>query len=399
MKLKGEYDVIVVGAGPAGSMAALTAARSGLDTLLIEKRQEIGAPLRCAEAVGMDTLRRLVEPNPRWICTEISAFRIVAPNGKSVKVPPTEPTVILERKVFDRDLAHLAAMAGCAVRVKTQATGLLSENGKVVGVRLSGMDGEAEVRAKVVIAADGPESQLAQWAGLARPARLHDMGVAVQYVLSGLELDPTVCEYHLGSEIAPGGYGWVFPKGEHMANVGVGVPADVLDDGTSALDYLERMVERLFPDASPVGLVVGGVPVGGPLKKLATDGLMVIGDAAHQADPMTGGGIGYGMEAGKLAAECAVEAIRRGDTSRRSLKAYERQWLKANAGFHKRSYRARELFRALSDDTLNSLMEIAVENPVEKVGLRGMVMAVFKNHPRLLLEASAALFGEGITLT
>ena len=261
------------------------------------------------------------------------------------------------------------------------------------------MDGEAEVRAKVVIAADGPESQLAQWAGLARPARLHDMGVAVQYVLSGLELDPTVCEYHLGSEIAPGGYGWVFPKGEHMANVGVGVPADVLDDGTSALDYLERMVERLFPDASPVGLVVGGVPVGGPLKKLATDGLMVIGDAAHQADPMTGGGIGYGMEAGKLAAECAAEAIRRGDTSRRSLKAYERQWLKANAGFHKRSYRVRELFRALSDDTLNSLMEIAVENPVEKVGLRGMVMAVFKNHPRLLLEASAALFGEGITLT
>lgn len=390
MNVKPNYDVIVVGAGPAGSVAALTAAKFGLDTLLVEKRQEIGVPLRCAEAIGVDTLREFVEPDPRWVCAEIEHYRLIAPDGTSVTIPPFEPTLILERKVFDRELAHLAVMAGCTVRVKTQATGLLTEDGRVTGVKLSGIGGECEAHAKVVIAADGAESQLARWAGLRSVPRTGDVMITAQYVMGGVECDPNTCDYYLGRDIAPGGYGWVFPKGNGLANVGVGVAGDELKED-SALGYLERFVGRLFPNASPVGLVVGGIPVGGPLRRLVTDGLMLVGDAAHQADPLTAGGIGYGMLAGKMAAECAAEAIRRGDTSRQGLRQYETQWNKVHGGTQRRSYRIRELIRHLSDDTLNQIMSVAAANPVEKVGVRNMALAALKQHPKLLLELGSVL--------
>ena len=344
--LRRRYDVVVVGAGPGGSVSAREAARLGLSVLLLEKRQEIGSPVRCAEGIAHDMLVSFIEPDPHWISAVVSKAQITVV-GDGTTVPRRAEGgkgYILERRVFDRVLAEEAAEAGAQVMVKTSATGLLLEDGVVRGVVARGTAGNMEIECAVVIGADGVESQVGLWAGLDTTLTLRDTMACAQYLLAGIEIDPACCYHYIGQEVAPGGYAWVFPKGESKANVGLGVQADVAAD--SALDYLIRFIESQphIAQGSPVTLVVGGVPVGPPLPRLVTSGLMLVGDAARQADPLTGGGIANAMIAGRLAAEVAAQAIAAGDTSAEALSLYEERWMASRGRKMARNYRLKERF-------------------------------------------------------
>jgi len=361
------YDLIVVGAGPGGSTAAHTAAQAGLSVLLLEKRQEIGAPVRCAEGVGHDQLVPFIEPDPHWVAAEVSQAQIttIADGETHTTRASGGRGYVLERRVFDRVLAERAAQAGAEVRVKTAATGLLFEDGRVCGVRVRHGDylagnGKVELQAQVVIAADGVEAQVGRWAGLDVRLPLQDTMVCAQYLLVGIEIDPTCTCYTIGHHVAPGGYAWIFPKGEGKANVGLGVQADLWQgignlippDGTArvgdgdVLGYLTRFIEArpFLAQGYPVTLVAGNVPVSQPPARMVTDGLMLVGDAARQVDPLTGGGIVNAMAAGKLAAEVAVEAIAAGDTSAGSLSRYQGAWQQSVGRKMRRNYRLRDKF-------------------------------------------------------
>jgi len=335
MPVRWRYDVVVVGAGPGGSVSAREAAKLGLSVLLLEKRQEIGSPVRCAEGVAHD----------HWISAVVSKAQITV-EGTATVTGQTEGRkgYILERRVFDRVLAEEAAKAGAQVMVKTAATGLLLENGVVRGVVARGPAGAMEIECAVVIGADGVESQVGPWAGLKTALPLKDAMACAQYLLAGIEIDPACCYYYIGQEVAPGGYAWVFPKGEGKANVGLGVQADQATD--SALSYLTRFIERQphLAQGSPVTLVVGGVPVGPPLPRLVASGLMLVGDAARQVDPLTGGGIANAMLAGRLAAEVAAQAIAAGDTSAEALSPYEERWMAGRGRKMARNHRLKERF-------------------------------------------------------
>ncbi len=166
-----ETDILVIGAGPAGSMAAKPAALNGAEVLLIDRKSEIGAPKRCAEGVSKDGLKRLdVTPDPRWIASEINKVRLVSPNGTDVlldeeKVKLSEVGYVLERKVFDKHLAMDAARAGAQIMVKTLATSMKTEEDGVT-VQLEHMGNPLEIKTKIVIGADGPESKVGRWANL-----------------------------------------------------------------------------------------------------------------------------------------------------------------------------------------------------------------------------------------
>ncbi len=362
------YDLTIVGAGPGGAMAAYTAARAGLSVLLLEKRQEIGSPVRCAEGVGRDALAQFLDPDPHWISAVINRLEITAvgPNGNVAGALRAEGGrgYILERRVFDRALAERAAQAGAEVRVKTAASGLLTEAGRVRGVRIRHGDliggGQVEVEAQIVIGADGVEAQVGRWAGLDVQLPLQDTMVCVQYLLAGVDVDPACTAYTIGQEIASGGYAWVFPKGEGRANVGLGAQADLrrdapvhdpaegkgrAGDGT-VLGCLTRFVEchRELARGYPVTLVAGNVPVALAPSRLVLDGLMLVGDSARQVDPLTGGGILNAMMAGQLAAQVAVEAIAAHDTSAGFLSRYPQRWHRAAGRKLERNYRLREKF-------------------------------------------------------
>ncbi|MGD8244292.1 MAG: geranylgeranyl reductase family protein [Anaerolineae bacterium] len=354
--LRRSYDVVVVGAGPAGSTAARVAAEAGLSVLLLEKRQEIGSPVRCAEGVGHDALIQFTEPDPLWIAAEVDKAEIISLVDGETRTLRAEGGrgYVLERRVFDRVLAEQAAHAGVDVRVKTAVTGLLMDGGRVRGVSIQRGDffagGKTEVQTSVVVAADGVEAQVGRWAGLNVQLPLRDTLVCAQYLLAGIELDPTCTRYVIGRTLAPGGYAWVFPKGEGKANVGLGVQADLWQAGgpskATVLDALIRFIESQLALAQgcPVTLVAGNVPSALPPPRLVTDGLMLVGDAARQVDPLTGGGITNAMMAGKLAAKVAAEAIAAGDTSAEYLDRYGRAWRRDIGRKMARNYRLRERY-------------------------------------------------------
>ncbi len=388
MKLRDEYDLLVVGGGPAGGTAALIGARRGLHVLLVEKRQEIGAPVRCAEAAGHLLIEPYIPLNPKWICAEIDAFRIFGPSGRSVRVPPTDPTVVLERKIFDRELVNEAVRAGATVRAKTEVTGLICEDGFVRGAVLNSIGEEVRVRAKVTIAADGAESQVGRWAGLKTAPRVNEYYSAAEYLLAGVHLDdPRECQYRIGNTLAPGGYIWVFPKGADKANVGIVITATFEQQGRSAKDYLDAFCEKIFPDTSTLSLILGGIPVGGTLKDIVGNGIMLVGDAAHQAEPVTGGGINLAMFAGHMAAEVAADAIARGDWSRKGLDDYPKRWHKEHGRALASMSRVRHMALKFSDQRVEGLLDLATELPLDQMSATDIILRVLRHDPALLWEA------------
>ena len=345
--MKRKYDAVIVGAGPGGSTAAHIAAQAGLSVLLLEKRQEIGSPVRCAEGIGHDQLVQFIEPDPKWIAAEISQLEITThTNGAAQTLRAGGGRgYILERRVFDRGLAERAAKAGTEVRVKTTVSGVIVENGRVRGVRIRDSADEKEIEAQIVIAADGIEAQVGRWAGLDTQLPLKDTMACAQFLLAGIDLDPTCTYYTISDEFAPGGYLWVFPKGAGKANVGVGVQAD-LPRRANPLELLTRFIESQpsLARGYPVTLVAGNVPVALPPAHILGDGIMLIGDAAWQVDPLTGGGIINAMTAGRIAAHVAVDAIAARDVSTGFLSRYADEWRRTRGGKMERNYRLRERF-------------------------------------------------------
>ena len=378
------FDMVVIGGGHAGSMAALTAAERGLSVLLVERDHVIGSPVRCAEGVDDKGLREFFEPRREWIASEIDAYHIIAPDGTAVTID-TGPAsgYILERLVFDRMIAEKAAEAGACITTGVEATGMSGfENGMRI-VRMLDHGRPMEVGARVVVAADGVESRAARWARLATHASLHDMLSCAQMTLAGIDFEPRAFRMYFTNRFAPGGYAWLFPKRGKTANVGLGVAGDRLA-GRTALSFLEDFVSTLFPGASAVSRLVGGTPCTGGIKKIVADGLMVCGDAAHMLNPLTGGGIIPALIAGRLAGETAFEALAKGHANERTLATYVKQATGRILSQKRRFYQLKEGIIDIPDDRYNEMAHELAALPRDKVTPARIFRAALIHRPQLL---------------
>ncbi|MBI4553226.1 MAG: NAD(P)/FAD-dependent oxidoreductase [Candidatus Latescibacteria bacterium] len=352
-----QYDVVVVGAGPGGSVTAKTLAARGVSVLLVEKRQEIGAALRCAEVVGpRPEIRRFIEVDEGWVLQDIDELWLFPPGGQKIEKRLPGCGVLVDRKRFDKALAIAAADAGARVWTKTRATGLTREDGRVV-VTLRHLGTDRRVAARVVVGADGVESLVGRWGGIETALGLTGVFSAVQYHLTGIDGPSGVLQFFFGNEVAPGGYLWVFPKGDRTANVGVCVSPACQKD-RRALDYLNAFVAARYPEASSVEMAMGGIPIAGPLKSLVADNVVLVGDAGHQTNPLSAGGIMNAMVAGAMAAEVIADALARRDVSKESLSAYDQRWRETAGNLYRWHARLRRLYLKLSDRDLDRLGEV-----------------------------------------
>ncbi len=386
--MKNRYDVVVVGAGPAGSITAKTCAEAGLEVLLIEKRQEIGDPVRCAEGVGKDALKKHIEPDNKWIAAEVKGSIIISPDGTQIVMSGDaamkDGGYVLERKVFDRALAQKAAMAGAEVMVKTRATGLLRNNGRVAGINAMYMGETHDIKADIVIGADGVESKLGRWGGIDTLLKPDDIDTCAQFLVSNI--DPgEYSKFFLGEKYTHGGYAWIFPKGKNTANVGLGILGSK-SGNVRAISLLQKFIENCMPHAKLVEIVVGGVPVSGPIKQTVTDGLMLVGDAARQSDPLTGGGITNAMDAGKMAGEVCIRAKEKGDYSVKTLKEYEDKWRATIGKEMAKSLKVKNLLMNLTDKQLNELAHSLKEIDTSRMELSKLLFVLFKRNPKMLWE-------------
>jgi digeranylgeranylglycerophospholipid reductase len=382
-------DLVVVGAGPAGSMTAKAAAEAGLDVVMLEKRQEIGDPVRCAEGVSKAALKKLVEPDPVWISAEVKGARIRAPDGTEMVMSEdragAEVGYVLERKVFDRALAQKAAEAGAKVMVKTRALGLLHEKGVPSGISAAFVGESLKIEAPLIIGADGVESKVGRWAGIDTALKPKDIETCAQFLLQDDKIDDEYCEFYLGNEIAPGGYVWSFPKGHSLANVGIGVQGSKADSGTP-IRLLREFVKKQFPKGKVLEMMVGGVPVSGPIETTVADGVILVGDAARQSDPITGGGIINAMRAGVMAGEIAADLVPKGEVDKKSLQVYEKRWRETIGKSITRNFAVKEFFVDLTDDDLNRLIHSLDGVNVAELDLKGLLKVLLRQNPKLLLK-------------
>jgi digeranylgeranylglycerophospholipid reductase len=390
--LKRDCDVVVVGAGPAGSMTAKWAAKNGADVLMVEKRQEIGSPVRCGEGISKswhDSVGLVLDK--KSVAWEVKGAKIVSPNGSafylSEKDAGDEVGIVIDRVFFDKLLARDAVKAGADLQLKTTAVKLLKDGDKVVGVRVKSFDGERDIRCGCVVGADGFESQVGRWAGIDTSLEPRDITSCFQYRLTNIKHEADYCEFVLGSK-APGGYIWVFPKDEETANVGIGMQLTKLKNPADVKKHLDKFIEGdpRLRKGKPLELVSGAVSICAPIDKTIGNGVLLVGDAARQIDPITGGGISNSCKAGKVAGEVLAKAARERNFSEQSLRRYEKGWRDLIEDNLYRNWMAKEKLVTLSDDTFNKIINALNEVGVEKMSTLAILKAIETRHPDLVRE-------------
>ncbi|HSQ01778.1 MAG TPA: NAD(P)/FAD-dependent oxidoreductase [Methanobacterium sp.] len=374
-----KYDVVVVGGRVGGSTASLFASKSDVDVLMIEKRQEIGTPVQCAEGVTYGTFETLdIKPDEKYIRSRIKGAHIHAPDGRRISYEGgLAEGMVLDRKIFDKELAIKSAKAGTDIMMKTTVKDLIIENHKVCGVVAKHLGKTIEIGADVVIAADGIESNIARLAGIETIKTPKDICSCAQYEMVGMDVDPEYLNFYFGEKIAPGGYLWIFPKGDGVANVGLGIRSSV----ETPISYLNKYVSTW--DATPVELNIGGVPLTGPIDKTYTDGLLVVGDAAGQVDPITGGGIHTTISCARSAGEVAAQSVKEEDNTSKFLKKYQDRWKDKLGKNLDKSVKYRKIADKLNDDDMNALAEFIETQDIEAISKISVLKFVGK-HPNLM---------------
>ena len=335
------YDAVVVGSGPAGTTTARAAARRGLRVLLVDKKQELGAPVQCSGAVSANALRDAnVDPDPEFVLTPVFGFAVYDAEGACTRLDYREYRApedrdaplgyVVDRRRFDRCLMALAERAGAECRLKTEALGYEAHDDGTATVRLRHFGEEQAVRTRVIVGADGVQSQVGRWAGIRTHLRITELASCLQVVVDGVETDGLL-EIVTGRAWAPGGYAWVFPKGHGHAEIGLGVIKTLTDrDARWHLDRFmtESFLAERFANARVLEVQGGGVPLAAPLKQQVADHVLLVGDAAHHVNPITGGGIHTALRGGVIAGDFLADFLPSGERPTAAcLEGYHQRWL------------------------------------------------------------------------
>ncbi|SEW09575.1 2,3-di-O-geranylgeranylglyceryl phosphate reductase [Thermococcus thioreducens] len=381
-----KYDVVVVGAGIAGPIVARNVAKAGFSVLLIDKKPAIGTPKQCAEGISMTVFKKYDIPyDRRYINREIYGAKLYSPSGYELELRYKEASgVILERKVFDKMLAYYAAKAGADVLARTEAVDVIKKGGRVAGIKAKHEDEPVEIYADVIVAADGVESKIARKAGINTYAPPHEFDSSYEYEMLIEGFDPDLIHLWFGNEVAPRGYVWVFPKDEDRANVGIGINSD---NPQTAKYYLDKWLkENNIPAKKLLEINVGVVPVGGFVKELAKDNVVVVGDAARQVNPMHGGGMAEAMEAGTIASKWIVKALEEENIS--LLQNYTKEWWETDGKRLEKVLKVRKVTEKLTDEDLDLFIQVLGSADAEKIasGNYGGVIKALLKHPKVILS-------------
>jgi len=387
-------DIVIVGAGPAGSLAAKVASENDAQVILLEEHPEVGEPVYCAEAISLNGLIDAdVKPEPNIAPQKIDKALVYAPNRSFIELTSDEwAGYTLDRTVFDNLLAEKAVQAGAELLLSTRAVDIVKDKDTVVGVKALQNQQEILINSKIVIGADGHSSLIRRKAGFKR--YFSDYVTCAQYSLTGLNLEtPEINEFYIGEKYAPGGYAWVFPKSSKEANVGLGIR---IKHNKPPIEYLDKFlkIDKRFDNSTTTKLGGGICPVSGMLEKIVDEGVMLAGDSAGQLIPMTGAGIHTAIEAGKIAGRIAAEAVKEGDVSEKRLSEYPALFNKYWGKRISESRKVVEMLDRFNDDDLNNLAAILTRDDIISLANGTNVPAtlakLFKRSPLKLMRLMRA---------
>ncbi len=375
--------MIVVGGGPSGVSAAKSSALNNSKVLLLEKCPTIMANKPCGEASSQETLKTAgVKPTPQIVLRRAKAL-VFAPNMNSIEID--QIGYALNKSMLIQAIAEQAAEAGAHIKVREE----VKEVGKASDGHMLVKTLHGEYKAKVVIGADGYNSTVAKCLGINEKS---EPIPTVQYVMANCDLEyPDYVRFYLGNEIAPGGYAWIFPKDDRIAEVGIGVR------GGPAKFYLDKFVklfEKELKKAQIIDYRGAPVPIGGMIKQNVVDGAILVGDAAGTVIPLTGAGIHSSIAAGLIAGEVAAKASMEGNNSKHRLEEFNERYNEHWGERIKKSLKAMRSIEKLSDDDLNTLQKILNAEDILDLSngfdLKKVALKLLK-HPILATKLAKAL--------
>lgn len=386
------YDIVIVGAGPAGSSAAFSAAKLGHRVALLEKEETVAQTVRTSGVTWMDAIKEF--EIPEYCYNPVKNYGFCSPNNEVVISSDTPKAAVLDVRKTYRWLAEKALKQ--EVELYTSTT-VLDATRDAKGITLHTTSNKEDVafHAKIVIDASGFQTVVAKSLGLVTQWRR--FGAGAEYEVEVENADPYTWWLMVGQAYSPAGYAWIFPLGGKTVRVGVGVgKPESAQDPTEQLK--EIMDKKLGPISklgkiTPIEFHYGLIPNDGLSRKTVYDNLILVGDTAGQANPLVLEGIRYAIRFGRIAGETAASAIHRGDLTEKALVSYEENWKKTIQAKINSASKVQSRWIGLSDQEWDREIDIIRELSIDEFldfmmadfGLANIVkMAV--NHPKLAVR-------------
>jgi digeranylgeranylglycerophospholipid reductase len=396
-----EYDFVVIGAGPAGLLAALTLVRSGKGyrIALLDKRDPWREPVSCAEAVHRARLEALVPVvEPAWVRGPVDGVIFVAPDGTPLRLEKPGSGLLIDRALMHRRLAEQNRELGvhCNFRTRTLSLSHLENGFRVLHYEsphatVPGAEkASGELRARVVIDCSGPGTGFGQGERITQGN--FDVEPALFALVTGIKYPVNYIQLFFGRNYATGGYAWLFPRDEHVANVGLVVGRDYAQEAP-ARQALKRFLEQTYPGAEVASFQGGAIPCGYPDDPLAVDNLYKAGDAANMVHPISRAGILEAMTGGKLAAEAALKTLEmaREDDRQRVYVEYKAKWDAAYGKSHRRICRVKKNFMKIPDPVFNRAAHSLARLPADKRSMSRVILTTLWQSPLSLWKMRGLL--------
>ena len=388
-----DYDIVVVGGGPAGSSAAFAAAKNGVKVALLEKEEYISQSVRTSGVTWIKDVKKFGIPPDCY--NEIKNYSFCSPNNQ-VSVRDSKPrAVVLDVRKTYQWLAEQAAKEGADIFVKTNVTDVIRNNqGKISGVKTSSKE-NCVFNSKIVIDASGFQSVVAKSLGVV--TQWERFGAGAEYEAYAEHVDSDTWWLMVGQQYSPAGYAWIFPVSKNIIRIGVGVgkPESSVDPTERLKELMEKKPGPIknLGKITPIEFHYGLIPNDGLSRKTVYDNLILVGDSAGQANPLVLEGIRYAIMFGRVAGEVSANAIKSGDTSEKSLKKYEENWKKAIKAKINSASKIQDRWIGLSDEEWDKEIEIIGKlTPDEFIdfikadfGLTNMVKLA-AHHPKLAVR-------------
>ncbi len=380
--LRNNYDITVVGAGPAGLCAALSCLKTEKEAsiLLVDKISPWKKPIACAEGTGKLGLEEAIEVDPSWVRFLVERAEFHAPNRKAIHYTDKNKGYIIDRARMQKDLAQRCRDSGtqCHFGLQVKSVGSL-ENGHR---QVTFSSGET-IRTRVLIDASGPLSRLGRHETI--PWKSNDLEPAYFAVVEGLSYPTNTIRIYMGRELAPGGYAWLFPREEGVANVGI-VIGSKAKGRVNIRSLLDNFLRETFPKGRVVTTFAGSIPCACERRTLAVEGLIKAGDAAGTANPISRAGIVEAMISGTLAGECATAMLGASDGKemKKACTGYEKAWMDKRGRQHLKLAKVKGAMARIPDSDYNAAAEALSRIPSDELLMSKVFKMSLGRFPRLV---------------
>ena len=388
------YDLVVVGGGPAGSSAAFAAAKKGIKVALLEKENSIAETVRTSGVTWIESIKEFGIPDDCF--NPIKNFSFVSPNNEVTISDSVATAAVLDVRKTYRWLAEEAVKVGADVFVKTNINEVIkNEENDIVGVSGVGPNGKTVFHSKVVIDATGFASIISKAMGFV--TQWERFGAGAEYEAKVENVDSETWWLMVGQEYTPAGYAWIFPLGNDIVRIGVGVgkPESNIDPTQRLKEIIEKKLGPIkkLGKITPIEFHYGLIPNDGLSRKTVFNNLILVGDSAGQANPLVLEGIRYAIKFGRVAGKVAADAIENGKTNESSLYPYEENWRKAIESKINSAGKVQDRWIGLSDKEWDRELDIISELKTEEFldfikaefGLSNMLKLAV-SHPKLAVR-------------